>query len=339
MRFAQLTRPARAYLLAAYLVAFGLAVLLLPRDAAALETIVSEMFATWPLFVALLLATTLTHSFPVHTPNRQSYYVSLPFFAAAVLLASPLELLAILVVPNLVEWKRQSRSWVAQAFNVAAYVITGLAAQAAYRRSQPFGLAELESLVGEGILLLMGLPLAFLAQAAPWALLPASAPLLLAHRALEMPHMRAERRHDELTGLFTLAYLLEVCDRELNRARRFGRPIVVLFLELRDFETISASYGRQACDALVRKAAQALSDATREYDVAAHVGGGRFAMLLPEADAERATTIARRLQASAATQEVEVPTSLEPLRVSLRVGIAAPESDHDSARTLVEAAE
>src|SRR6266851_641699 len=137
MRFAQLTRPARAYLLAAYLVAFGLAVLLLPRDAAALETIVSEMFATWPLFVALLLATTLTHSFPVHTPNRQSYYVSLPFFAAAVLLSSPLELLAILVVPNLVEWKRQSRSWVAQAFNVAAYVITGLAAQAAYRGLHP----------------------------------------------------------------------------------------------------------------------------------------------------------------------------------------------------------
>src|SRR5690242_8307934 len=55
------------------------------------------------LFGLLVLAATLAHSFPVSTPGKQSYHVSLPFFVAAIILLSPLQLIAVVGVVHLAE--------------------------------------------------------------------------------------------------------------------------------------------------------------------------------------------------------------------------------------------
>ncbi len=383
MRFSQLTRPARAYVIGVYVLALGLLAFFLPRDAGAVERLIAETADRWTIFVPLLLAATLTHSFPVHTPNRQSYYVSLPFFTTAFLLLGPLQLATILLVPNLAEWRRQRRSWVAQLFNIAVYLIAGLAARATFgalhpapfdatalgdagsvaaaaaavavflmlnhllvigaialaNRLQAFGLAELEAMAVETVLLGMGLPLATVLLIAPWALVPVAAPLLLMYRAFEMPHMRAERRHDEPTGLFTQAYLVEVCDRELNRGRRFGRPITLVVMHVTNFEAIAAAHGRDAGALVLHTAARLLAGCTREYDVAARVSESVFALLLPECDLDRAHAIASRLQTLIDAQRVEIPSTLEPLLISINVGIASDGgNDGETARAMLERA-
>src|SRR6266568_2325125 len=124
MRFADLTRPAQVYIAAICGLAFAQAVLAAwqPWANAPLE-----------LFALLMLSATVAHSFPVSTPGKQAYHVSLPFFVAAIILLAPLQLIALVGVVHVAESFRRRRSLVVQVFNTAAYVLTGLVAQAIYR--------------------------------------------------------------------------------------------------------------------------------------------------------------------------------------------------------------
>src|SRR5438128_2350775 len=307
MRFSDLPRSSQLYVASICCVALAQAALAAwqPGSAASLE-----------LFALLVVAATVAHSFPVSTPGKQAYHVSLPFFVAAIILLSPLQLIGLIAVVHVAEWLRRRRSPVVQVFNAAAYALTGLAAQAIYRTLWPgqgdltadlgqpacllAGLAaaaafavlnrvlvsiaiwlgnglsprsqhifEFEGLLTDGVLLLMGLPLAHLTLAAPWAAAVGAAPLWLIHRVLDLPNVRAQSRQDGLTELFTLPYLTETCTRELNRGRRFNRPVSLLLIDIDGLGNLNAAHGQQAGDAVLRGTARTVADVTREYDLAA----------------------------------------------------------------------
>jgi diguanylate cyclase (GGDEF)-like protein len=128
MRFGDLPRVARLYVASIC----GLAVV-----QAALAAWQPSAQAPLERFALLVLAATIAHSFPVSTPGKQSYHVSLPFFITAIILLAPLQFVALVVLVHIVEQVRQRRSAFAQIFNTAAYVVTGLVAQAAYRALWP----------------------------------------------------------------------------------------------------------------------------------------------------------------------------------------------------------
>src|SRR5438105_3718655 len=89
------------------------------------------------LFLLLALAATVAHSFPVSTPGKQSYHVSLPFFIAAIILLSPLQFIALIAIVDLVEGLRVRRSTAVQVFNGAAFALTGSVAQGVYHAIWP----------------------------------------------------------------------------------------------------------------------------------------------------------------------------------------------------------
>src|SRR2546428_443372 len=142
----------------------------------------------------------------------------------------------------------------------------------------------------------MGVPLAHLTLIAPWAAAVGAAPLWLIHRVLDLPNVRAQSRQDGLTELFTAPYLTESCTRELNRGRRFNRPVSLLLLDLDGLGELNATHGHQAGDAMLRGTARTIDDATREYDLAARLAGGAFAVLLPETDLAQAQAVAERVR-------------------------------------------
>ncbi|MBI4492094.1 MAG: diguanylate cyclase [Chloroflexi bacterium] len=384
MRFSQLSTTAQAYILGVYVL--GLAVV--AGEWWLIGSSEAPTAASWPwgLFVLLTLAATVAHSFPVSTPGRQAYHVSLPFFVAAIILLPPLQVAALLAIVHLAEWLRRRRSWFAQVFNLATYVLTATAAQAIYRLlsaglpdspmllDQPYpllgGLAailafalvnrglvslaiwlgngipprqqhmfEPESLLTDGILLAMGLPLAYLWLLAPWLVALGGAPLLLIYRALDVPNIRAQRRQDALTQLFTAPYLTEACSRELSRAHRFGRPLAMLVVDIDHLGDLNARYGYQAGDAIIQGTARLLDRMTREYDVLARVVGGEFAILLPEIDAAGAGVVAQRIQDAIATRRYEVASSVEPIRTSASIGVAVCQGNGHTAEQLFAAAE
>src|ERR1700676_1535962 len=128
MRFGVLPATAQFYVMSIC----ALAVLL-----AALAALQSAAQAPPELFAMLGLAAALAHSFPVSTPGKQAYHVSLPFIVAAIILLAPVQLVVLVGGAHVAEWLRRRRSVTAQVFNAAAFTITSLVAQAAYRGLGP----------------------------------------------------------------------------------------------------------------------------------------------------------------------------------------------------------
>jgi diguanylate cyclase (GGDEF)-like protein len=92
-----------------------------------------------------------------------------------------------------------------------------------------------------------------------------------------------EAAHDPLTGLPNRRRLLSALDA-LNAQLRFDaeRRIALLFLDIDGFKSVNDTLGHSAGDALLRRIADALREATRQSDVLARVGGDEFVLLAPD---------------------------------------------------------
>jgi diguanylate cyclase (GGDEF)-like protein len=103
---------------------------------------------------------------------------------------------------------------------------------------------------------------------------------------------------DPVTGLPNHRSLKERLYEEVTRARRYGRPLCVLMLDLDHFKAFNDTYGHAAGDMALRAVADALSAQTRHGDLVARYGGEEFVVALPETDAYAGAALAERLCAA-----------------------------------------
>ena len=99
--------------------------------------------------------------------------------------------------------------------------------------------------------------------------------------------LEGQARTDPLTGLANRLGLLTFGAGAMARARRSGRPVTVVFIDLDAFKSINDRYGHQAGDEVLKRCAQRLAQAVRETDGVARVGGDEFVVIcegLGEAD-------------------------------------------------------
>jgi diguanylate cyclase (GGDEF)-like protein/PAS domain S-box-containing protein len=138
-------------------------------------------------------------------------------------------------------------------------------------------------------------------------------------RALE-EELRHQAFHDALTGLANRALFEDRLAHALAGARRHGRPIGVLFLDLDDFKTINDSLGHAIGDDLLRAVAIRIAGVVRVTDTAARLGGDEFAVLLETFDDEGDP----ELIASRLLEALQPPFDVggRQLRVNASIGIA-----------------
>jgi diguanylate cyclase (GGDEF)-like protein len=104
--------------------------------------------------------------------------------------------------------------------------------------------------------------------------------------------------HDMLTNVLNARAFADRLTQELERNRRYSRPLSLLYLDLDNFKVINDSHGHQTGDAVLRLVADAMRSSVRQADVVGRLGGDEFAVLMPETDAQLADTAAQRLAAS-----------------------------------------
>ena len=108
-------------------------------------------------------------------------------------------------------------------------------------------------------------------------------------------HEQQAARTDSLTSLANRRAFVESAWVELERARRHGRPLSLLYIDCDDFKAVNDRLGHVGGDAVLAAVAETLQKAVRGHDTVARLGGDEFGILLPEIDGPGAAALAERL--------------------------------------------
>jgi diguanylate cyclase (GGDEF)-like protein len=130
---------------------------------------------------------------------------------------------------------------------------------------------------------------------------------------------------DFLTGWHNRRYLQQRLKEELARAQRRGGSIACLMIDIDRFKGINDGYGHLAGDNALREVAQRVDTKIRSMDTAARFGGDELAILLPEASAAEAATLAERIREVIAAVPFALTAEIErTLTVSVGVASVSP---------------
>jgi diguanylate cyclase (GGDEF)-like protein len=115
---------------------------------------------------------------------------------------------------------------------------------------------------------------------------------------------------DALTALYNRRYFFYRLNSEIQRAKRYGRTLSLLILDVDDFKTFNDLHGHVAGDELLQELAARMTSGIRrsdtkpsyEVDIACRYGGEEFAVILPEAASAQGAAAAERIRVSIETR-------------------------------------
>jgi len=151
-------------------------------------------------------------------------------------------------------------------------------------------------------------------EAIAWVQMPADTPMLwrivtalayLAVLGVAMAGLQTLRRReaqmarlviqDPLTNVLNARAFAGRLGQELDRNRRYPRPLALMYMDLDNFKVINDTHGHQTGDAVLKLVADAMRTSVRQADVVGRLGGDEFAVIMPETDAHLADAAAKRL--------------------------------------------
>jgi diguanylate cyclase (GGDEF)-like protein len=144
--------------------------------------------------------------------------------------------------------------------------------------------------------------------------------------------------HDSLTGLLNRRAFRERLADSLARARRHGRRVGLIFLDLDDFKQVNDAHGHAVGDALLRRIGRHFAAVTRDGDCAGRAGGDEFVMLLEDVgEAKNVKHLAERILAELESDDLRW---LAPgIEMGVSIGAACFPDDARDVESLMHAAD
>lgn len=132
--------------------------------------------------------------------------------------------------------------------------------------------------------------------------------------------LRTLANTDGLTGVFNRRHFMQAAEYELERARRYNRPLSLLMIDADHFKHVNDTYGHSAGDAVLQFLTATASADLRKVDMIGRVGGEEFAILLPETSVESAAAAAERVRMAIEAAEVSAADAV--VRFTVSIGVA-----------------
>ena len=126
--------------------------------------------------------------------------------------------------------------------------------------------------------------------------------------------------HDVLTHLPNRKLFTDRLRQALSRAKRAGKAVAVMFIDLDHFKTINDTLGHTAGDELLLEMASRLRNCVRDDDTVARLGGDEFTIILAELrHPEDALGVAQKI-----LEAVQAPLTIgaTPIAPTASIGIA-----------------
>ncbi|APW38535.1 hypothetical protein RD110_16095 [Rhodoferax koreense] len=133
-------------------------------------------------------------------------------------------------------------------------------------------------------------------------------------------YIRHLAHHDALTALPNRLLLQDRVEVAIEHAKRSGRQVAVMLLDLDHFKQINDSLGHGVGDAVLQAVATRLRETVRHSDTVARMGGDEFCVVLSDLDdrAEAVLVAQKILEAVRPT----MPVGERELHITVSVGIA-----------------
>jgi len=162
---------------------------------------------------------------------------------------------------------------------------------------------------------------------------------------------------DNLTSLYNRAYFFFRLNSEIQRAKRYNRPLSLLIMDMDNFKRFNDRYGHLVGDQLLRELSNTVLSNIRysagkpsyELDIPCRYGGDEFAIILPETTSAQAVVVADRLRKEVNVKcghemmaHIHAATGSHPLEVpdvTVSVGVASFPEHASMTETLVKAAD
>lgn len=127
---------------------------------------------------------------------------------------------------------------------------------------------------------------------------------------------KRKSRTDQLTGLLNNWAFRERVEEELDRARRYNRPLTLAFIDLDNFKQVNDTFGHARGDKLLKEIGKVLLDAERKTDIVGRIGGDEFAVCFPETNGDQARKAVAKLVAT-----LDIMTSQSGWQVTTSIGV------------------
>jgi len=144
---------------------------------------------------------------------------------------------------------------------------------------------------------------------------------------------------DELTDLYNYRFLQQRLDDEIGRARRYGKTLSFLMLDVDSFKAINDTHGHLVGDVVLSDLGHVLKANVREVDVVARYGGEEFSVLLPETDSAGAFIVAEKIREAVSLHRFPDADGERTVRVTVSIGLANFPAHADDKESLLKAAD
>lgn len=160
----------------------------------------------------------------------------------------------------------------------------------------------------------------------------------IARRELVERQLQRMSTVDPLTCLPNREVFIQQLERALARARRSGRKVALILIDLDRFKSINDTLGHECGDAVLRKSADRLCSLLRESDLVCRIGSDEFAVVLDELDTDDGVaTVAEKLVNG--FHRPLVMAGGEQIHVTLSLGIAVAPDDGSGVADLMKRAD
>lgn len=126
---------------------------------------------------------------------------------------------------------------------------------------------------------------------------------------------------DMMTQLKIHHYFQSKLKEEMDRCRKKGSKLVLLFTDIDKFKVFNDTYGHQAGDVVLIEVARKIMETVRKNDISARYGGEEFCVIMPGASLEEGYEMGEKIRKAVEGHRVINPNTGEQLKVTISVGV------------------
>ncbi len=130
---------------------------------------------------------------------------------------------------------------------------------------------------------------------------------------------------DRLTQSYNRRYFESRLRNEIERHKRYKRPLSLIIIDIDAFHLINDKFGVQAGDSVLMQLASLLTNRLRVVDTVARYGGEEFGLILPETNTKAALVVAKHLREL--VKNTVFSLANETMAISISLGVVEATGD------------